>query len=313
MKRYLFLYLFMGINIFAYPQQDPLFSQVMFNQMAINPGYAGSNDMICATALNRQQWVGFEGAPSTTVFTVNAPFKLFKLTSGVGLSIQKDKAGFDDNMDFSLAYAYRMDVGPGKLGIGLDIGLFNKALEPKWVIPSSDYHVQPSGDPLIPENNESHIAFDMGFGIHYKTDELYLGISTTHLNEAKIKFSNSTPYLTRHYYLIAGYHLPINNPLFEVTPSLFVYSDGKTSQLSINTNVLYNKKIWGGVTYRAGDAIVGMVGMELFNGVRVGYAYDFATSDIRKNSNGSHEFMLSYCFSLSIDRSPQRYKSVRFL
>jgi type IX secretion system PorP/SprF family membrane protein len=313
MKRYFLIHLFLGVYLFVFAQQDPQYSQVMFNQMAINPGYSGSNDMICVTALNRQQWIGFEGAPSTTIFNVNAPFKLFNINSGAGLGIQKDKAGFDDNLSLSLAYAYRMEVGTGKLGIGLGMGFFNKTLEPEWVIPSSDYHVQPGGDPLIPENNESYIALDIGFGIYYRTDELYLGISTTHLNEAKIKYSKSTPYLKRHYYLIAGYHLPINNPLFEVTPCLFMYSDGKISQLSINTNVLYNKKFWGGVTYRAGNAIVGMVGMELFNGVRIGYAYDFATSDIRKNSKGSHEFMLSYCFSLSLDRSPQRYKSVRFL
>ena len=59
-------------------QQDPLSSQYMFNTLTYNPGVAGTSGMICATALNRQQWVGFEGAPSTTVFNVSAPVSPFQ-------------------------------------------------------------------------------------------------------------------------------------------------------------------------------------------------------------------------------------------
>lgn len=312
-KRVKIITLLLSISLICQGQQDPQISQIMFNQMFINPGYAGSSDMIYIAALNRQSWVGFDGAPKTTVFHVNAPFNLFGINSGVGLSLMSDQAGFDDNLGINLSYAYKIDIATGKLGIGLSLGMMNKALEPAWIIPTSDYHEPASVDPLIPENNESYVAFDMGFGAYFKTREFYIGISSTHLNEAKIKYSKGTPYLKRHYYVIAGYHLPINNPMIEVTPSIYLFSDGRASQLSINTNVQYNKKIWGGVTYRAGDAIIGLVGMELFNGVRVGYAYDFATSDIRKNSNGSHELMMSYSFNLRFDRSPQRYKSVRFL
>jgi len=297
----------------ALSQQDPTYSQPMFNQMAFNPGYAGGSDMVCFSLLTRQQWVGFEGAPSTTMLTANMPFKVFGISSGAGLTLMSDQIGFEDNLSIALSYAYRLDIGTGKLGIGLSAGMFNKSLKPKWEIPESENHTPATGDPLIPENDESVVSFDLGFGLYYKTDDLYVGLSTTHLNEAKLKYTKGTPYLKRQYYLIAGYTLPFGKPLFEVTPSIFLYSDGKTSQISINTMVLYNKKFWGGVSYRAGDAITGMIGIELFNGLRIGYAYDFTTSDIRKNSNGTHEFMIGYCFNLGLDRSPQHYKSVRFL
>lgn len=297
----------------VYSQQDPTYSQPMFNQMAFNPGYAGSNEMVCFSLLTRQQWIGFEGSPSTTVLTANMPFKLFGISSGAGLSLMSDQIGFEDNLSLSLSYAYRMEIGSGKLGIGIGAGMFNKALKPEWQIPSSEYHTPASGDPIIPENDESVVSLDLGFGLFYKTDDLYIGLSSSHLNEAKLKYTKGTPYLKRQYYLIAGYRLPLGNPMLEITPSLFFYSDGKTSQISINTMVLYNKKFWGGVSYRAGDAVTGMIGIELFSGIRIGYAYDFAISDIRKNSSGTHELMVGYCFSLSLDRSPQRYKSVRFL
>lgn len=311
-KAEIFILLFL-MPFMVLGQQDPQISQIMFNQMAVNPGYAGSNDMICVAALNRQSWIGFDGAPNTTVLHANSPFSIFGISSGVGLSIVNDKLGFNDNMNINLSYAYKMDIGTGKLGIGIGLGILNSSLEPEWSIPSGDFHTPAGGDPLIPENNESYLAFDMSFGAYYKTNEYYIGVSSTHLNQARIKYSKGTPYLKRHYYVIAGYHLPVNNPMIEITPSIYLFSDGRTSQLGINTIVQYNKKFWGGVTYRAGDAIVGIAGIELFNGIRVGYAYDFATSDIRKNSSGSHELMISYCFNVTVERSPKRYKSVRFL
>lgn len=135
----------------------------------------------------------------------------------------------------------------------------------------------------------------------------------THLNQPKIKYSKGTPYVSRHYYITAGYTLQLPNPSLELLPSLFAFSDGKVTQFTITSLVRYNKKVWGGVSYRAGDALTGLVGFELYNGIRIGYAYDFTLSDIRKNSSGSHEFMVNYCFDLNLGRSPMKYKSIRFL
>jgi type IX secretion system PorP/SprF family membrane protein len=294
-------------------QQDPLSSHFMYNTLTYNPGSSGISGMICATLLTRQQWVGFEGAPSVTTFNVSAPVKPFRIPSGVGLIIQSDKTGFDRNISLSGSYSYLLDLGPGKLGIGLSIGMLNKAIDPSWEIPSGDAHTPPSGDPLIPEQKESVIAFDAGLGAFYHTEKYYAGFSVTHINEPKIKFSKGTPYVSRHFYLTGGYNLTLSNPAFELLPSVFAVSDGKVIQFTVNTLIRYNKKVWGGVSYRAGDALVGMVGFELFNGIRLGYAYDFPLTDIRKSTAGSHEFMVNYCFDLSLGKSPMRYKSIRFL
>jgi type IX secretion system PorP/SprF family membrane protein len=294
-------------------QQDPLSSHYMFNTMTYNPGVAGISGMICATALNRQQWIGFEGAPSTTVFSINAPFNLFKIKSGVGLLIENDNIGFDKDINLSAVYSYLMDLGQGKLGIGLNMGMLNKTLTPKWYIPGGDAHVPPSGDPLIPENKESFVAFDAGMGLYYKADKYYAAFSVTHLNQPKIKFTKGLPYVSRHYYLTTGYTLLLPNPSLELLPSVFAFSDGKVIQFTVTSLLRYNKKAWGGVSYRAGDALIGIIGFELYNGLRLGYAYDFTISDIRKNSTGSHEFMVNYCFDISLGKSPMKYKSIRFL
>jgi type IX secretion system PorP/SprF family membrane protein len=306
----LFLIVFTGMG---FGQQDPLSSHYMFNTLTYNPGVSGISGMICATAITRQQWVGFEGAPSVQSFSVSAPVSPFRIQSGVGLFVQRDKTGFDKDISISGDYAYLLDLGSGKLGIGLSAGMINKSIDPTWVIPSGDNHTPPSGDPLIPEQKESVTAFDMGVGLYYRTEKYYAGVSVTHINEPKLKFSKGTPYISRHLYFTGGYTFQLANPAFELIPSVFAFSDLKVLQVAVNTIVRYNKKVWGGVSYRAGDAVVGMVGVELFNGVRIGYAYDYPLSDIRKSTSGSHEFMVNYCFDLSLGKSPMRYKSIRFL
>jgi type IX secretion system PorP/SprF family membrane protein len=294
-------------------QQDPLSSQYMFNTLTYNPGVAGTSGMICATVLNRQQWVGFKGAPSTTVFNVSAPVSPFKIKSGVGLLVESDNIGFDKDINLSATYSYLMDIGTGKLGIGISLGMLNKTINPTWVIPSGDAHTPVSGDPLIPESKESYVAFDAGLGLFYKADKYYAAFSVTHINQPVIKFSKGSPYISRHYYLTGGYTLQLQNPSLELLPSVFAFSDGKVIQAAITSLIRYNKKVWGGVSYRTGDAVIGIVGLELFNGIRLGYSYDFTISDMRTNSTGSHEFMINYCFDMSLGKSPMKYKSIRFL
>ena len=307
---------FLFLVLFLQPvlsQQDPLSSQYMFNMLTFNPGFAGTSGMICATALNRQQWVGFKGAPSTTVFNISAPVSPFGIKSGVGILVESDNVGFDKNINLAGSYSYHTDLGAGKLGIGISLGMYNTTIAPSWYIPNGDEHTPVSGDPLIPENKESYVAFDAGLGLYYKADKYYASLSVTHINQPKIKFTKGTPYLSRHYYLTGGYTLQLPNPSLELVPSLFAFSDGKVVQFTITSLVRYNKKVWGGVSYRAGDALIGIVGLELFNGIRLGYSYDFTISDMGKNSSGSHEFMINYCFDLGLGKSPMKYKSIRFL
>jgi type IX secretion system PorP/SprF family membrane protein len=318
MKRLSIAFLFLVlITYIGFSQQDPLSSQYMFNTLTYNPGVAGTSGMICATALNRQQWVGFEGAPATTLFNISAPIFPFKIKSGIGLVVESDKIGFDKDINLSAVYSYLMDLNIGKLGIGINLGMINKSLDPKWNIPNGDGFTQPDQDPLIPVNKESFVAFDAGLGLYLKADKYYASLSVTHINQPKIKFAKEEAevitYISRHYYLTGGYTLQMPNPSLELLPSFFAYSDGKVIQFNITSLVRYNKKVWGGVSYRAGDALIGIVGLELFNGIRIGYAYDFPLSDIRKSTSGSHEFMVNYCFDLSLGKSPMRYKSIRFL
>ena len=299
-------------------QQDPQYSHYMFNQMAVNPGYAGSHEVICATVVHRQQWVGIEGAPITPVFTVTAPFKMLKQSHGVGLTVMSDRIGFHTDVSAGLAYALQLPLkfGSGKVGIGLSGTFLNKALSATWKIPGGS----PENDPSIPNPNESVMGIDMGLGVYYRAEKVYLGLSSTHLLEPTLRYEEEgikkpKHKLKRHYYAMTGCTLPLNNPAWEFAPSMMVISDGTASQFTANVNVLYNKKVWGGMGYRLNDAVIAMIGVDLFGGLKIGYAFDYTYTGLNKyfSSGGSHEVMVNYCFSLVRERAVKKYKSVRFL
>ncbi len=310
-KQSLFLAILLMVSLLLKAQQDPQFTQTMFTQLLINPGYAGSEDKICAYALQRVQWTEFgDGAPSVTVFNVDAAIKN---RFGLGLSLENDELGFDKDFKINLSIAYKQPIGNGKLGIGVKWGVANSAIDlqgSEWITPTDD----PAIDNAIPENGSEAMTFlDFGFGLYYKTQDLYLGISSTHLNEPKFEFDKGTPSLKRHYYIIAGYNLPFANPLLEFKPGIVVQSDGTNSQLAINALIAYNKKLWGGVSLRTDNAISGILGLELFKWVKVSYSYDFVVSDLMGYNNGTHEIMMGFCLDVKKDKTPEKYKSIRFL
>jgi type IX secretion system PorP/SprF family membrane protein len=311
MKRLVIIFVFGLLSAGIMAQQDPKFTQNMFLAPYYNPGAVGSSDKICIGAAFRNQWTGLPDAPVTTSFTAHMPFNLLGRSHGVGINLLNDRLSFNNDFLFSVSYAYRMDLGMGKLGIGLNIGVANQSMEPTW---QGQDVIEPDSDPAIPSGG-SVFGFDMGLGVYYNTENLYVGLSTSHLNQTSFIYPEELKEtkLIRHYYLMAGYNIQLTNPMFEVMPSLMVQSDGRSHDVYLNTNVRYNKKFWGGVSYSVRGALSALFGVELMNGLRIGYSYDFELSPLMGYNSGSHEVTVRYCFDLSVDKSPQKYKSLRFL
>lgn len=296
----------------VYAQQDPQFSMNMFNLVAVHPAYSGSQGCICASAINRQQWVGFDNAPVTTVFNVEAPLSFAGTQHGIGLTIVSDKLGFEKNNSIRLNYSFHHAMEKGLLNFGISLGLQNNSLKGQWYVPEGDNFVDPSQDDLLKDSqvDGGQMVFDLGFGLFYLRDHFYIGASVAHLNQPQFKYGTSTMmYLSRHYYLSGGYSIDLT-PKFELKPSVHFKSDGKSSQIDLNTNIVYNKTVWGGVSYRIDDAMVALLGLQFRNGIKIGYSFDISTSKIAKSS---HEFLLSYCFNTKMESRNQIYKSIRFL
>lgn len=283
-------------------QQDAQFSQNMFNKLANNPGFTGSNQAISVIGLYRDQWSGFEGAPQTTNLSVHAPISA--LRGGLGLSIFSDQEGQYDNTNINLSYAYQTELGGGQLGIGMSLGMYQSGLDGSQLNPSE------TGDNTIPTSEVTGSALDLGAGIYFNTQDVYFGLSSLHLSEPSIDVSDgSIKQLKQHYFLIAGSYHSITEAL-SLNPSIYLKSDGSSSQLDINTNLIYNDKIWGGLSYRLDDGIVVLAGLELMKDLRLGLAYDLVMSEIKTNS---FEVMLGYNFDIKVDTQIKRYKNPRFL
>ena len=312
MKRLVLICIFGALAAGLFAQQDPKFTQNMYLVPFYNPGAVGSADKICLAAAFRNQWTGLPDAPVSTTFSAHMPFNLFGRKHGVGVNLLNDNLAFNNDFLFSAAYSFKIDLGTGRLGLGINVGMANQTLTPTW---NGADVISPTQDPSIPRNGGSVFGFDMGLGVHYNTENLYVGVSTSHLNQTSFIYpeENEETKLIRHYYLMAGYNLQLTNPMFEIIPSLMVQTDMRSNHIYLNTNLRYNKRFWGGVSYSVGGAISALFGIELMNGLKIGYSYDFELSPLLNYNSGSHEVTVRYCFDLSIDKSPQKYKSIRFL
>lgn len=314
-KIFSFLYLLIIVKLAAFSQQDPQFTNNMFYKLGVNPGYAGSEGTISGIILNRYQWAGFKGAPKTLIFSADAAINAFGSPGGIGLNIVSDELGFEKNTQINANYAYIKTLGFGKLGIGLSLGVYNKSIKGEWEVPEDELgiYTQPSSDPAIPQGEVSQLALDAGFGLYLTSNQYFLGASVTHINQASIKFTDlAVTYMVRHYYLTGGYNITLSDPLFELRPSFLFKTDLAFWQLDLNTNIVFNKRFWGGITYRVQDAVALLMGMEMENGLRFGYSFDLVTSALSRYGFSSHEIFVSYSLDLERNRN-QKYKSIRFL
>lgn len=305
MKKIIILILAVISVITVSAQQDPQFTQNMFNKLANNPGFAGSRGVIATSILHRSQWMGFSddgAAASTQNFSVDAELPF--LYGGVGLNVVKDNIAEFSNLGLQASYAYRTELGVGQIGMGMSIGMYQSGLN-GGALKSAQ-----SGDPVIPTGEVKGSSLDIGAGIYYNTQDVYIGLSSAHMTEPTVEWSDGQNFnLTRHYFLIAGYYHELSS-LLSLNPSIYLKSDGATSQLDINTNLIYNNKMWGGVSYRLDEGISLLAGMNVNEDLRFGLAYDVTLMNAMSNSL---EFMLGYNFKIKTNKAISKYKNPRFL
>jgi len=295
--------------MWTFGQQDPQFTQFMFDKLSINPGYAGIGNELCVTGFYRQQWSGFDGAPVTTM--VNGHMPIRSINSGAGLTFYSDELGQEKSTLIRGHFSYHLkNVGPGKLGLGASIGYLSKNLGSNWVAidPVAD-------DTSIPDNSTSAGTIDFSFGAFYKSQRFYAGLSSTHLSEGELE--DMSIQTARHYYVQAGYRHALS-PSMDLMPNILLKSDAASTQIDINVMAMYKNMLWLGVSGRVDDAVAPMIGYrhEMANGlsaIRIGYSYDITMSELNNYSSGSHEIMLNYCMKLKKPLPPQIYKNVRFL
>ncbi len=306
MKKIFTLFAFAFASTLAIAQQDPHFSQYMNNKLFMNPAYAGMRKALCFSAIYRNQWNAFDGAPNSGVLSADI---CLPKNGGVGLNLMFDKLGFENNISFRGNYSFHIPVfDGGKLGLGLEFGGFSKRLGPtgnqQW---QSTTNWQ--ADAAIPTQIHTTVL-DMGFGLWYQDKKMWFGISSSHINGKKIDDGtalvgttshNLIFQMARHYFITGGMKI-IETPNWEIKPSFLLKTDGIITSAELSILAVYNKRFWFGSSYRYKDAICPMIGILIPTsstnpdlGLKLGFAYDYTTSNLHNYNNGSFEVFLNYC------------------
>jgi type IX secretion system PorP/SprF family membrane protein len=297
-----------GLTGIAYAQQDPQFTQFMFNKLIYNPGYAGTSGGICGMMQYRQQWVSFPGAPQS--MAVAGDMRLSELPLGVGLNIMTDKVGPMSTFFARLAGAYNQKIGEGTLGLGLDLGILQKQINATWLPPEQwvDPHI-PGATPTYTNGNLNKVSLDLGFGAFYQIPgKFYVGLSSTHLPAQSIKSGDLDFKVSRHYYFMAGYTIDAT-PWLKVTPNILYKTDVASTSFDANINLTWFNKFWVGGTYRLNDAGAILLGFQqpFGNGnstmAKIGYSFDFPTSKLAGYTSGTHEVFLGVCYTPKIKKA----------
>jgi len=339
MKKTLFLILIIILTGF-HPLKAQFDTQLSNYWAAIsyfNPAYAGQTGNLEATLLSRIQWLGIENAPRSTIVTAQMPYSFLGKVHGVGASFYNDRSGLFSVSVYSGQYAWKKKMLKGNFSAGVQIGYINQSFDgTKVEIPEDDYHEQT--DEAIPNTLVSGASIDVAFGLFFSKEKWFAGLSVNHLLAPTLILSDNYTYeIPRSYYFTAGYNIRLSNPLLELRPTLLVktmemsslYLDEdslvekvetnvmkamlRNTQVDVSLRLVYNKQLWGGLSWRKGDALTLMLGGK-FKMIEAGYAYDFPISRIIKESTGSHEVFIRYSMEMNFNKkNKNKHKSVRIL
>ncbi|MCU0432168.1 MAG: type IX secretion system membrane protein PorP/SprF [Bacteroidia bacterium] len=277
-------------------QYDPMFTQYMFNEMFINPAYAGSKEAIALTGLYRNQWVGIDGAPETVTLTAHAPLMNNKM--GVGLSMLSEDIGVTNRQLYYASYAYRFKLGKGRFSFGLMAGL-NSIRENLLQVQTDQ-----ANDPTFSSNIPRQMVPNFGFGMYYYTSRFYAGISIPRMVDnnilataSGINTENKIDVSRFHYYFATGYLFDIGNN-FKLKPQVMVKAvQNAPIEFDFNVNGLIRETLWLGASYRSGSDLSALVGYQFSPQFMLSYSYDYSINQLRDFNTGSHEIVLNYLFS----------------
>ncbi len=295
MKKLSIILLFIGLvfTIKSTAQQDPMYSMYVFDKMIINPGYTGSSGFLVTTVKHRQQFAGMEGAPTTQTFNIHSP--IGKRFVGLGFKVIRDQIAVMNNLNATAYYSYHLNMGGGKLSVGLETGIYNRSIDYTQLI------LNEQGDQAIPIGATNSVVPDASWGIYFQKNLYYIGISQNHMIASKFKdqlAGEPNSKLYSHLHIMAGTEWDFKKNL-SLEPNVLLKSvSGAPAQIDLNLLLYYKDKIAVGALFRTGDAIGGIFRVNISDNLRASYSYDLTISNLSTYSGGAHEFVLSYGVAL---------------
>lgn len=273
-------------NSFAQHEIGPALSSQIFSRINYNPAGIGNSDKLNIFNLNRMQWIGFQGSPTTSVLNIH--YFNESLKSGFGGAFTFDKIGLNKQaINAKFAYAYNLDLSDkGLMSFGLSAGIdqFSKSF-------SGDTYTKTTTDLLA---DESKLNPDFDFGMEYSTPKLLVGAAVNHIG---MMAGPQTLSPGQTYYGYVRGTFPINKKI-TLAPSVLYMNSSQSNVIDVSAVAFFNKLYWGGLNMRVGAAMSAILGME-WKWLRVGYAYEMSLGETANVSSNTHELMLSFIIAKS--------------
>lgn len=285
-------------------QQDPNYTQYMYNMSVINPAYAGSKEGISGGVLYRKQWIEIDDAPTTGSFFIHSPVGR---NVGLGISVVSDKIGPVEENNVYADFSYTLNLGgEHKLAFGLKAGLTMHKIDFQTIFQTLPQPVQE--DPFS-ANNPNETFMNIGSGIFYYTNKYYVAFSMPNMLKAKYLDFDGRQYGTEelHYFLTGGYVFDLNPNLKFKPFGMIKSSVNAPISFDVSTNFLMYDKLELGATYRSQDSFGALVNFAITPSLRIGYAYDHIVSDLNVVTTSSHEVMILFDLNVpkKVSRSPR--------
>ncbi len=292
MKNVLIHILLIALSFTMKAQHNSNYVQYMFNGLLLNPAYAGSHDALNVTALYRNQWLGFPGAPVSAALSAHSPLKNKKIN--VGGIIINDRFGVFNHTKASLIYAYRIKFLSGQLAFGLQAGIDSYTTD--W----NKINTSEAADPNFMVSGTRKIIPEAGAGTFYHTKNFYFGFSVPNLFTGSINPDMVSV-------LSTGCIIKLNENI-RLKPAMLVkYINNSPIAPNISTTFYYKKVIGVGVGYTYNTSALAYLDIKLNDQLQFGYGYDYSLNAIQKFTSGSHEVMLRYLFRYKINAINTRY------
>ncbi|HWA32933.1 MAG TPA: type IX secretion system membrane protein PorP/SprF [Cyclobacteriaceae bacterium] len=290
------------ISINGWAQQDPQFSQYMFNSFYYNPAFAGTEGVTKITGLYRAQWLGYSptygdgGAPTTQILSINTPVPKFK--GGVGGYVVNDQLGPLTNFEAQASYAYYINMKDAKLSIGVRAGLISQTMNFEIL-----RAVDPD-DPLLAgkAGKETQMRPDFAAGLMFKKEKYYVGVGMDHLSQPTYTFGlPQSNQLKQHLYVTGSYYYDVNFDI-RIQFVTLIKSDLTKTSFDVGGIAYFKDVMWGGLSFRQSEAAILILGYSLLKdkSLKVGYSLDYIIKDQQAKQPTSHELMVSYSLPVNL-------------
>lgn len=287
-------------------QQEPQYTQFMYNKLGLNPGYAGSNETTCLTALHRSQWLGLEGAPTTQLLSMSMPLSNQRV--GLGLNIHRSTISIFARTSVAGMYAYRFRLGSGYLGVGLQGSV--RFIDGDFTDSRLRATEGLDRDEAIDQNALNKTVPNFGAGVYYQNDGFYIGLSAPRFLKNNIDLNDDVGVIgteVPHLNFMLGATAKLNDNIDFKPQVLVKFVENSPVDIDLNLSFVFVDRFMAGTTLRAGgergnglgESIDILLGVEVIDNLFFGLSYDIGLTKLNEYNSGSVEGVLRYCFGKS--------------